>query len=721
MTAGRDDDLHIALLGPLEVRRGETLVELSSNRLRTLLAVLAVSASETVSVEQLAGALWVEDRPANQRRTVQTYIARLRQELGSAAIRTTPEGYRLEVDRERVDALRFRRLLTKAGLSRGTRAERAMLEEALALWRGRPFDGVEPGVLRDSKASRLVELRLSALERWIDLGLAEGRHDELVAEVQELAVRHPLREPLWARLLLTLDRCGRQAEALLMYERLRRRLSEALGADPSPELQRIHSALLEGDAWQAQPIAPRQLPPAVTDFTGRDDALKALDRLLAGNTRICVITGTAGVGKTALALNWAHRTTERFHDGQLHVDLQGFGPSDVPVRPEDALSAFLQATGVPPRRIPQGLQARSALYRTMLAGKRMLIILDNARDAEQVRWLLPSGAECTVLITSRQGLSSLVTTEGATLLTLDVLAREQARDLLAYRLGRERVETDRRAADEIIDLCARLPLALAIAAGRAAANPSFPLSALAADLRRVRTSIGALASRDALTDMRAVLSRSYDILPRDVARLFRLLAVHPGPDITPPAAASLMAADPPQVARLLDALLDAHLVNEAVPGRFAFHDLLRTYARELARADPRTRRQAAQRAVEHYVHTAYGAARLLSPDARLVAPETPASGVRPEPLGDRRHAAAWFRAEHTVLHAVLRQAMADGFHSHVVRLVSAMAVWCDRHGDVAIHHFAQATFAQETAEQARAGAGHVLDLSCAIGDPSGRG
>ncbi|WP_433517924.1 BTAD domain-containing putative transcriptional regulator [Nonomuraea sp. CA-143628] len=593
MTTGMDHDLRVVLLGPLQVWRGTTWIELSSNRLRTLLAVLALSAGETVSMEQLAFAMWTSDLPANQRRTIQTYIARLRHELGSEVIRTVTAGYRLEAESDQVDVLRFRRLLNKAALSQGTMAERRTLGEALALWRGEPFDGLASRTLRGPRASRLLELRLSAVERWIDLGLAEGRHDEMVAEVQELAACHPLRESLWARLFLTLDRCGRQAEALTLYEQLRSRLIECLGADPSPELQGIHLALLEGDTRQIAPIAPRQLPPALAEFTGRDDALQDLDRLLGEGTRICVITGMPGVGKTSLALRWAHQAAEQFYDGQLYLDLHGFGPSDLPVTPEDALLVLLEALGVARNRVPENLEARAGLYRTKMAGKRMLMILDNARDAEQVRRLLPSGTKCVTLITSRRGLSGLVTTEGAAQLTLDVLAHDAARDLLTRRLGRERVEADPEATAEIIRLCAGLPLALAIAAGRAAEAPSFPLGPLADNLRRVRHDISALASRDTVTDLRTVLSRSYDILPTDAARLFRLLALHPGPDITAAAVAGLAAVDPSKAGELLDCLLDAHLIAEIAPGRFALHDLLRTYAQELAHdADASTLRQA---------------------------------------------------------------------------------------------------------------------------------
>ncbi|WP_166427730.1 AfsR/SARP family transcriptional regulator [Nonomuraea mesophila] len=653
---------------------------MSPNRLRTMLAALALSAGNTVTVEQLALALWPDDPPAHQRRSVQTYISRLRRVLGPAAIRTVKSGYRLDADPDDVDVLRFHRLLARAASSRDTRAEREQLEEALALWRGAPFGGLRSSTLCGPKAVRLVEQRLSAVERWIDLGLAEGRHNELVAEVQELALRHPLREPLWERLLLTLDRCGRQAEALAMYERLRRRLARDLGVDPSPELQRMHLSLLADGERPATSPAPCMLPVAVAGFTGRDDECERLDRLFEGDTRICVISGTAGVGKTALVLHWAHRARAKFPDGQLYVDLQGFASGGAATN--DALPALLTAMGVPPQAILAESRARSALYRTMLAGKRVLLVLDDARDAEQVRRLLPGGTGCAVVVTSRQGLSSLVASEGAALLTLDVPTREEARDLLARRLGRERIGSDPAATDEIIELCARLPLALAIVAGRAVARPLSPLAALAADLRRVRDDLGVLATKDSLTDMRAVLARSYDALPPDAARLFRLLAVHPGPDVGEAALASLAGLHAPQVSELLDTLLDAHLVSETVPSRFSFHELLRTYARGLARAgDTSAHRRAVLRTIEHYLHTTYRAALLLDPAAQLIAPDAPAAKVRPEHLRDRGQAQAWFRAERVVLFRVLRLAMADGLHPHVVRLALAVTVWCDLEGD----------------------------------------
>ncbi|MGP4102643.1 BTAD domain-containing putative transcriptional regulator [Nonomuraea sp. KM90] len=682
MTTSADSGLRVAVLGPFDVRMGMAQVELGSSRLRTLLAVLALSAGETVSVDRLASALWAEGLPGNVRSSVHTYIARLRHALGAEVIHTMSPGYQMQVAHDQVDALLFRQLVAEATLIRGTEAELASLEQALALWRGQPFEGIDSPVLHGAEAAHLVELHLSAAERWIDLGLAAGRHRELVPEVRKLVARHQLHEPLWGRLLLTLDGCGRRAEALSAYERLRRRLSEELGTAPSAELQRIHANLLQDRAGWMVPITPRQLPPDVAGFTGRDEELKRLDRALSGSSRVCVITGTAGVGKTCLAVHWAHRVAERFPGGQLYVDLQGFGPCESELNPREALFGLLQTLGVSKHHIPADLPAMAALYRTLLAGRRALVVLDNACDVEQIRWLLPGDTGCMIVITSRMGLNSLVSRHAAELLTLDVLSYGDSRRLLTRRLGRERLEADTRATDEIIDLCARLPLPLAIAAGRATATPSAPLAALVADLRRVRTDISALATRDARTDMRTVFSRSYDRLPPSAARLFSLLAIHPGPDITRPAVASLAAVHQVEADRLLDVLLEAHLVTEAVPDRFMLHSLLRAYAHDLARVvDPQIHRHAARRVVEHYLHTAHRAARLLAPAALVVVPDPPVPGVRPEHLARRQHALNWFQAEHAVLFTVLRQALTDDFPSQVIQFVAVLTPWCDHQRD----------------------------------------
>ncbi|MET7335787.1 tetratricopeptide repeat protein [Nonomuraea sp. NPDC005650] len=475
------------------------------------------------------------------------------------------------------------------------------------------------------------------------------------------------------------------AEALELDPREQEALAAAARAELGPPTE--GSTGREPEPAASEPTAtPQQLPVGVSGFAGRADSLAELDRQLdpgAEGTRICIVSGTAGVGKTSLALHWAHRARGRFEDGELYLNLQGFGPARDAVEPRDALTAFLEAMGVPPQRIPEDLPVRAALYRTTLADKRVLVVLDNARDVEQVRWLLPGGPHCTVIVTSRRQLSGLIAEEGAGLITLDVLPQAESRELLARRLGRQRVEADPEATDEIITACARLPLALAIAAGRAVTSPAVPLSALAADLRRAGGDLGGLATADSATSLRVVLARSYDVLPEDVARLFRLLAVHPGPDLTAAAAASLAGVDPARVRQLLDALLDAHLVTEVTHGRYACHDLLRAFARELVDETEQSaqRRAAARRVVEHYLHTTYEAALRLYVPAEWLEPLDPAPpGVRAERLAEHRQALAWFQAEHAVLTAVLRQAMSDGLYAQVVRLVSTFQFWLLRQG-----------------------------------------
>ncbi|MFI7232574.1 BTAD domain-containing putative transcriptional regulator [Nonomuraea angiospora] len=740
MNATKDGGLRVNVLGPLEIWQGTTPVALSANRLRTMVALLAMSAGETISVERLAHALWGDYPPFNPRRSVQTYIARLRHELGRQAIYSLPGGYRLEIEFDHVDALRFRHLLAEAALSRGTGRERECLQEALALWRGVPFDGVESETLRGPEAARLTELRLTAVERWIDVSLIQGLHGELVAEVQELAWHHPLREPLWQRLLVILDRCGRKAEALAMYEQLRHRLAERLGADPSPELQRIHSDLLAGDAWPSGATVPRQLPASGADFVGRGEALKEIDRLLGEGGRICVITGMVGVGKTSLALRWAQEAAPRFPDGQLYADLQGFGPADVPVDPADVLETFLEALGVARHRTPDNEQARAALYRTMLADKRMLVVLDNARDAEQVRPLVPGGADSAVVIISRRRLNSLVVTEGAGLVVLDALTRAEAGELLAGRLGQQRTETEAQATDGLIDLCERLPPALAVAAARMAANPSLLLGAQVAELRRSGAGLGVSTTRDDLTGMRIALTHSYRLLSADAAHLFRLLALHPGPDITGPAIAAMAGLGRSRSDRVLDILRDAHLVHEPSPGRFALHELLRMYALEPAETtDGWTVREARRRLIQYYAHTAHAAARLLDGAAHLPPPPA-APDAQPQRLTNLAQATDWLRAEHATTRAVLLQA--GDFPAEAVPLAAAMALWCDRQGawreQIRIQRFAltlatstgdvaaQAAARQSIAaasielglpEQARAELDQALELSRAGGDP----
>jgi transcriptional regulator with XRE-family HTH domain len=464
--------------------------------------------------------------------------------------------------------------------------------------------------------------------------------------------------------------------------------SAAPGEGEAPAATLPHRGGYAGGA-QLLPVVPRQLPTAIRHLAGRADQLSVLDGLLdrldgtagagatagtEGTTLISAISGTAGVGKTALAVHWAHRVAGRFPDGQLYVNLRGFDPSGAPLAPAEAIRGFLDAFGMAAERIPASPDAQAALYRSLLAGRRMLIILDNARDEAQVRPLLPGSAPCLVVVTSRRQLAGLAATDCAHLLNVDVLTHAEADEMLSRRLGPDLVDGESAAVAELIGLCARLPLALAIVAARHAARPARPLRALVEELRPAQdrlTVLDATDVADAVTSVRAVFSWSYQSLTQPAARMFRLLAVHPGPDITTAAAASVAGVSPKRARQVLTELVLANLLAEHADGRYTCHDLLRAYAAEQASCSDSDadRRAAMHRMLDHYLHTAFGAALLLDqvdPDAR---PAALVPGVVPEELADRREAYAWFEAERPVLSAAIRQATRHGFDGHAWHLV----------------------------------------------------
>jgi DNA-binding SARP family transcriptional activator len=423
---------------------------------------------------------------------------------------------------------------------------------------------------------------------------------------------------------------------------------------------------------------PAQLPHRIPDFTGRDAELDRLDAMVTrddpgADIVIAVIAGTAGVGKTALAVHWAHRISDHYPDGQLYVNLRGFDPTGTAVAPAEAIRGFLDAFGATPQQIPLSLQAQEALYRSLLAGRRVLILLDNAADEDQIRPLLPGSPGCLVIVTSRNELRGLIVTAGAHPVDLDLLSAAEARQLLSRRVGESRMLAEPPAADDIITLCARLPLALMLVAARAAAHPGFRLTALAAELREAGGSLDAFSGQDQATNVRAVFAWSYLRLSTPARRLFRLLGLHYGPDIAAPAVVSLAGMPREQIRPGLDELARAHLVTERVPGRFAFHDLLRAYATELAGAHDSEdyRRAARHRMLDHYLYSAYHADELLSQfrdqPFTLAGAE---AGVVPERPADQKHALAWFEAEHAVLVTLLRQA--TGFDAHTWQLAWAL-------------------------------------------------
>jgi tetratricopeptide (TPR) repeat protein/transcriptional regulator with XRE-family HTH domain len=486
---------------------------------------------------------------------------------------------------------------------------------------------------------------------------------------------------LWPKLAKTLQVSPDRIEQLLAHD--------VLPADSSP------------DGRGAAVPVPRQLPAAVADFTGRGAELAALAQTLdqsagatPGTVVISAIGGTAGVGKTTLALHWAHQVADRFPDGQLHVNLRGFDSSGTTVTAAEAIRGFLDALGVPPSRIPPTPEAQAALYRSQLAARRMLVVLDNARDEQQVRPLLPASPGSLVLVTSRHQLGGLAAADGARLISLDVLSHAEAVALLTARFGQAQADDEPEAVSEIASLCARLPLALSVAAARVAARPGFPLADLADELREVAGRLDALDAGDPGSCVRAVFSWSYRQLSGEAARMFRLLGIHPGPDISVCAAASLAATAEAEARRLLRELARAHLVTEHVPGRYALHDLLRAYATEQARyAESNTdQHEATGRLLDHYLHTAASAARLLDTTKEQVALVPPRPGVAPEQHADRSQALAWFEADHLVLLAVITLAAESEFDSHAWQLPWAMAPFLNARG-----HWPEWVAAQRTA------------------------
>ncbi|GGM55731.1 BTAD domain-containing putative transcriptional regulator [Dactylosporangium sucinum] len=728
-------EIDIRVLGALELRRGDVVLDLGTPKQRTVLALLVVHANRPVTPARLVEELWPVTVPNSAAANVTTYLSRLRRAVAGpgCSLDRRDGGYVLRVRPDAVDAHRF-----TDEAERGDAAWRAGVPEtaahhwrsALAGWRGRALDGLPTGPELDAARAEWTERRLAVVEHHARARLRLGRSAEVVAELRRHTLAEPLRETGWLLLMAALWQSGHPAAALDAYEQARAVLGDQLGVDPGPRLRSMHQAILAADdgsvrglladpaedpaaagptrSAPAQRVVPAQLPLGVPGFTGRSAELARLDAALARAAAqpaavvISAVSGMAGVGKTALALHWAHRRSARFPDGQLYVNLRGFDPTGAPASPAEAIRGFLDALGVTAARVPDGLEARAALYRTLLAGRRMLVLLDNARDADQVRTLLPGSPGCLVVVTSRSRLPDLVALEGAEPLLLDVLDRDDARRLLAGRIGHDRVSAEPTAIDEIVADCAGLPLALAVVAARAATNPQFTLSRFAADLRAA--GLDALTAQGRGTDVRALFSWSYRQLPPPAARLFRLLGHHPGPDVSPPAAASLAGVGLSDAVASLTDLTRANLLTEHAPGRYALHDLLRAYAAELAAAPADdevgadgmvggpaaaggSRRDvdgaaALERLLDHYVHTACAAAMLLTPHRTPVALDPPAPGVYLRPPTSADEALAWFAAERATLVAAVEPAAARGLHRYTWPLAWASTAFFARQG----HH-----------------------------------
>ncbi|MEU3454983.1 BTAD domain-containing putative transcriptional regulator [Micromonospora sp. NPDC006766] len=684
------------LLGPVEAYRDGIQLPLNGKQ-RSLLTVLLLNANRVVATSQLAEAVWGQHLPASPEARVRLLISELRRAFGSDGKRlilTRQPGYLLRVGPDQIDVDAFRRTVAQAQDAAAHGRPEVALERydtALAVWRGAALGGVR-GAFADAEVSRLTELRERVAEDRAEVMMTLGRHAELVPELRRLVVEHPLRERPHAQLMMALYRSGRCGEALELYAQLRKRLVEELGLEPTPQLQRLQQQILAGDpalhppvaavrspASSARPSSPaprlpaRQLPPAPGRIVGRVSELAQLDALAARCDGPLLVVGAAGAGKTTLAVHWAHRVMDRFPDGQLFLDMHGFDPG-ARLSPADALPQLLQALGVTAEEIPVGVDALTALYRSALAGRRLLIILDNVAEPDQVRPLLPGGPDCLVLVTSRDRLGGLVALNGAGRMTIDVLPPLDAIEVLAHTAGAELIDADPDAAAALARLCGHLPLALRIAAGRLVDQPYHSLRGQVDELTRRGRMAGLRISGDGRASVRGAFDLSYRALPRAAQRLFRLLGLVPAPaGWSAEAGAALAGLAVDDAGQLFDTLARLHLITASAAGRYGCHDLLLEYAAELAAGDPPAQRDAAVgRLLAFYLHTTDQAAAAIVPAvSRLPRPPLPA-GVVPVVFPDVADARRWMIAEWENVVGGLRHAAVRGLHRLAWQLADAL-------------------------------------------------
>lgn len=672
------------ILGALEVAVDGAVVPAGRRRERCLLGLLLLEPYQAISVDRLISLLWDDARLPNQpQRALQSNVARLRAVLGGLPVADPPRlvsvgsGYALHVPPASVDAHRFREMVARsAGLGPPERRA-ALLGRALELWRGPVLDGTFPPTLRERLCGDLEELRLTAGEDWFECELLLGRHRDRVGELAGLVAEHPDRERLLGLYMTALDRCGRTSAALRAYEERRLWLAENEGLDPGSELRTLHAAILRGEntmppgpvmvapaAATVQEVAgspatgPSQLLAAPAMFVGRQAQMQALDMHAADPARMAapiVITGMGGVGKTALAMRWAHRAAAEFPDGQLYYDLRGFDDAK-PVPALQVLSAFLRALGAEPHQIPHDLDEATALYRTMTDGRRMLVVLDNVGQVDTAQALLPHNSSVLVLITSRDQMLGLVARVAARLVPIDVLPAEDSVRLVGAIVGDDRVQREPVAAAALAAACGHLPLALRIAAANLAGRPAGALSEMLTELRG--GSIDRLAVEgDARTSVRALLNHSYLRLDPAAARLFRLMGVVPAVTFDPVTAAAVCGLATETVSALLEQLTAAHLVVALADSRYTFHDLVRQYAGDLMLTrSPQEPAEAVQRLRTYLLDRIRAAVVRMEPHAvRLPAPDTP-NGGQAYSFQDTAAARRWLDAEFTNIAAVAAHA-----------------------------------------------------------------
>lgn len=618
--------MELRVLGLVEASVDGRPVDLGAPRQRCVLAVLALEPNRVVPVDRLIDAVWDTDLPATPKTSVWSYVSRLRKafaDVDGVSLARRTGGYRLDITPEAVDLHRFRALLAQARATPDLAEADRTFRAALALWRGAPLGDVRTSWLEQRVCAGLEQEYLDAVEDQYACRLRLGAHAESVPVLRGIAAEHPRREKLTGLLMLALYRGGQKAAALDAYHRTAHHIAADLGLDPGAELRQLHEAVLRDDPALADPsqaepttqstptstididprpastmdqkplsVVPDQLPGDIAAFTGRQDELARLDALHrddSGNggpatrgMRITAITGTAGVGKTSLALHWGHRAAHQFPDGTLYLDLRGFDDQQPPVEPADALRQLLVSLGVSDKNIPAGLDKRAALFRSLLANRRALVVLDNARGSKQVRPLLPGTSGCPVVVTSRTRLDGLVALDGARQIDLDSLAPHESGELLAALLGTARIEAEPEAAQALAARCGHLPLALRLACAQLGAQEHRAIADFVDVLTDHRDRLGTLDLLDLGTPLRTTFDVSYRSLSADAAQVFRVLGLHPGPDVGVHVVAAATGTRTTRIRRWLDQLVAAHLVTEHPRGRYAMHDLLRAYALEKA-------------------------------------------------------------------------------------------------------------------------------------------
>ena len=679
-------------------------LDLGHDRQRCVLAVLLVEANRPVAVPVLLDRAWGDRLPQRPRDALYSYLSRLRPILAAtgARLERCRGGYTLALDPLDVDLHRFDDLVRRSRGAPDADRAAADLERALALWTGEAFGALDTPWL-NSMRIELAQRHRAAERARDDLALQLGRHRLVAPDLLIRAGRDPLDERLAGQAMLALYRCGQRALALTRYEDLRRRLAEGLGTEPSEPLRRLHQQMLRADPAlvvpdtppipdavpvpdipfaSTGPVVPQQLPPGPASFTGRDaelaDLTAAFDDPAPGTGTVLSLIGTGGVGKTWLALRWAHRYRHRFPDGQLYVNLRGFDPGGDPLEPAAVVRSFLTALGVPTTAVPADAAGQAALYRALLADRRVLVVLDNARDSVQVVPLLPGSPGCAVLVTSRRRLTGLVAAHGAWPVPVGLMSDAEARQLLRARLGAARLAAAPAAVGSLLAHCAGLPLALGIVAAQAATDPAVGLADLAGALADRETRLDLLDAGELALGLRAVLDSSVRTLSAPAAGMLGHLGLAPGPDTG--LAAAVSAAGPGQgaaaVRRALRELVDANLISEDGHQRYRMHDLVRLYAIELTAGTEG--RCALTRLLDHYLHTGHAALQQLRPLEQRPALAPPAAGVRVEQFADRAAATAWFAAECQVLVAAVGAAEASGAEAASVVAAGAEAAGRDR-------------------------------------------